>query len=180
MDQIHLLGKEMISLKVSCSLFRYFCAVCRIPKQTLQKGIGMAYSNLFSTKSIAWVFQMWAAALCNPTIRRHRQTTALYLQTPFVPRCCLPYIIIPSLTRAKASVCCCADRLCLDAGSPKPESPFHGLLLSFASSTERTPWARAISFYVPSCSSCYFCSCKVSVLLTGINLPKLGRPKEMF
>lgn len=106
--------------------------------------------------------------------------TALYLQTPFVPRSYLPEIIIPSLTCVEASVCHCAEHFCLDTGSPKPESPFHSLLLSFASSTEGRPWAWAIRFYVSGCSCCYFCSCKISVLLTGINLPKLGRPERYF
>ena len=64
---------EMISLKVSCSLFRYFCTICHIPKQALQKRIGMAFLNLFSTKSIVWDSQMWAMALCNPTNSQEEQ-----------------------------------------------------------------------------------------------------------
>lgn len=117
-------GTEMISLKVSCSLFRYFCTICHIPKLASWKRIGVTFLNLFSTNSIAWDSQMWAVALRNPqTVRRNRQMTAQYRQTPFVPRSYLPEIIIPSLTCVEASACRCAEHFCLDAGSPKPESP---------------------------------------------------------
>lgn len=99
---------------------------------------------------------------------------AVHLRTPFVPHHLDDYSF-----SAGTSLCCCAKHFCLDTRSPKAESPFYGLLLSFASSTEERPWPQAAGFAGPGSSSCYFCSCRISVLLTGINLPKLGRPSEV-
>lgn len=171
----------MISLKVSCSLFRYFCTICHIPKLALWKRIWVTFLNLFSTKSIAWDSQMWAVALCNPTNSQEEQAndcsvSANTFCAPQLP----PWDHYPFVDLCR-SICVPLCRTFLPwRWVSKTRKPFHGLLLSFASSTEGRPWAWAIRFYVPGCSCCYFCSCKISVLLTGINLPKLGRPERYF
>lgn len=67
-------GREMISLKVSCSLLRYFCTIiCHTPKQALRKRVGMAFLNPFSTKTIAWDSRLWAVGLYKPTNSQEEQ-----------------------------------------------------------------------------------------------------------
>lgn len=65
--------KEMISLKVSCSLFRYFSAICHIPKEPMLNRIGMASLNLLSTKYVAWDWLMKCEQHVYVTPQTHRK-----------------------------------------------------------------------------------------------------------
>lgn len=136
----------------------------------------MAFLSLFSTKSIAWNSWMWAWLCATPQrVGRDRQMTSMYLQTLFL---CLAIASLRSSSlHWLVCECCCSEHLWLDTGS-RTRKPLPWPSAELCLSTEGRPWAWAIRFSVLSWSSCYFSSCKIPLLLTGINLPKLGRIKR--
>lgn len=84
--------REIFSLKVSCSVFRYFCTICHVPKKGIVKEDWDGIFKPVFNKIHSMKFLNVSMALCNPTKSWEGQANDLCVSanTFFVPRCCLP------------------------------------------------------------------------------------------